>query len=194
MVDALDTLQFVYDAEQSFAVINASTLRNTNKKYWGAASNELQYVFFDGDAGDGDAVFSMKNKTLIEAANGDRVGMYVFSDYSGNELYAKFETEGDIHYVKVCDLDYGGWKWQEPDMSQLPAGVKLQLTALRVTRGTGILSGSGSVYLNNLSHLKNTSALTNAEAQTTVRKEVVGDQIIIYRDGVGYTVLGTEAK
>ena len=194
MVDALDTLQFVYDREQSFAVINGAALRNTNKKYWGAASNELQYVFFDGDAGDGEAVYSMKNKTLIEAGNGDRVGMYVFSDYSGNVLYAKFETEGDIHYVKVCDLDYGGWKWQEPDLTQLPEGVKLQMTALRINRGAGILSGSGSIYLNNLSHEKVISALDNTDAENTVRKEIIGDQVYIFRDGVRYTVLGTEAK
>lgn len=194
MVDALDTLQFVYDREQSFAVISASTLRNTNKKYWGPASNELKYVFFEGDEGDGEAVYSMKNKTLIEVGSGDRVGMYVFSDYSGNALYAKFETEGDIHYVKVCDLDYGGWKWQEPDLTQLPDGIKLQMTALRITRGVGILSGSGAIYLNNLSHLSAPSALDNTNAETVVRKEIIGDQVYIFRDGVRYTVLGTEVK
>ncbi len=194
MVDALDTLQFVYDREQSFAVISASTLRNTNKKYWGPASNELQYVFFDGDEGDGEAVYSMKNKTLIEVSNGDRLGMYVFSDYSGNALYAKFETEGDIHYVRVCYLDYGGWKWQEPDLTQLPAGIKLQMTGLRITRGSGILSGSGSIFLNNLSYQAGSTALENTEAEAKVRKVIIGDQVYIFRDGVRYTVLGTEVK
>ena len=192
MVDPLDSLRFHFDREQSFAVISASTLRNTNKKYWGMASNELQYVFFDGDEGDGEAVFVINNKMLVEATSEDRVGIYVFSDYSGNSVFAKFETEGDIHYVKVCDLDYGGWKWHELDLSTLPAGVRLQLTAIRVNRGSSVLSGSGSVYLNNLSHLKAPSALDNTEAETTIRKELVGDQIIIYRNGIGYTVLGVE--
>ena len=194
VVDALDTLQFVFDREQSFAVVSGSTLRNTNKKYWGAASNELKYVFFNGDAGDGEAVYAMKNKMLIEAGSEDRMGMYVFSDFSQNTLEAKFETEGDIHYVKVCDLDYGGWKWQELDLSALPAGVKLQFTALRVLRGSGLLSNSGSIYLNDLSYQQAPTALDNTDATQTIRKEVRDGQVYIYRDGVRYTVLGTEAK
>ena len=194
VVDALDTLQFVYDREASFAVISGSTLRNTNKKYWGMASNELSYVFFDGDAGEGEAFYSIKNKMLIEATSEDRMGMYVFSDFSQNTLEAKFETEGDIHYVKVCDLDYGGWKWQELDMSTLPAGVKLQFTALRVVRGTGVLSGSGSIYLNDLSHLKSLTALENTDADQTIRKEVRDGQVYIFKDGIRYNVLGQETK
>lgn len=191
IVDALDTLQFVYDTEMSISVLSGYTMRNISKKYVGLASNELSYKFAAEEA---EAFYALKNKMLIQATSDDRIGFYVFSDYSGNELYAKFETEGDIHYAKVCDLDYGGWKWQELDLSILPEGVEFQLTALRVVRKEGILSGSGSIFLNNLSHEKVISALDNTNAESTVRKEIIGDQVYIFRDGVRYTVLGTEAK
>ena len=192
MVDALDTLQFLYDPQQSFAVLSGATLRNTNKKYWGAASNELRYEFFDGD--DCEAVFAMKNKTLVEACSEDRVGLYIFGDFSQNELLAKFETEGDIHYVEVCNLDYGGWKWQEMDLSTLPAGVRYQFTGLKIVRKTGVLSGAGSIYLNNLSFELNQTGLENTEGNDAIRKELQNGQIYIYKNGVRYTVLGIETK
>ncbi len=192
VVDVLDTLQFVYDRDLSFAVISGSTLRNTNKKYWGVASNELRYNFFDGDGCE--AVYTMKNKTLVEACSDDRVGLYVFGDFSQNELYAKFETDGDIHYIKVCDLDYGGWKWQELDLSTLPLGVKLQLTALRINRGSSILSASGAIYLNNLSFLAAPSAINHISDDTSFRKEVIDGQIYIYKNGKRYSVLGQMLK
>jgi hypothetical protein len=94
----------------------------------------------------------------------------------------------------VCYLDYGGWKWQEPDLTQLPAGIKLQMTGLRITRGSGILSGSGSIFLNNLSYQAGSTDLENTEAEAKVRKVIIGDQVYIFRDGVRYTVLGTEVK
>lgn len=192
MVDPLDTLQFVYDLQQSVSVLNGAALRNTNKKYSGIASNEIRYTFFDSD--DCEAVFNMKNMTLIEACSEDRVGLYVFGDFTGNELYAKFETEGDIHYAKVCDIDYGGWKWQELDLSALPAGVRYQLTALRVVRKEGILSGSGSIYLNNLSFWRRPDALNLIEGTDAIRKELQDGQIYIYKNGVRYTVLGIEVE
>ncbi len=193
LVDVLDTLQFVYDPEQSFAVISGSTLRNTNRKFRGLASNELRYTFFDGDGCE--AVYTMKNKTLVEATCEDRVGLYVFGNFSQNELYAKFETEGDIHYVKVCDIDYGGWKWHELDMSVLPAGVRLQLTALRILRGNSVLSGTGAIYLNNLSFLKAPETdLQQTDATSDIRKELKNGQIYIYKNGKRYSVLGQMLK
>ena len=192
VIDALDTLQFVYDAEPSIAVQSGSTLRATTKKYVGMASNELLYTF---SAEEAEAFFSMKNKTLVTATNQDRLGLFVFADYSGNELYAKFETEGDIHYIKVCDLDYGGWKWHELNLSTLPEGVQFQMTALRVVRGTSILSGEGTVYLNNLSFYKAPeTAIDAVNASQGVIKVIENGQVFIIKNGVRYSVLGTEVK
>lgn len=191
VVDALDSLQFVYDAETSISVQSGYTMRNISKKFVGLASNELSYKFAADEA---EAFYALKNKMLIQATSDDRIGLYVFSDYSGNELYAKFETEGDIHYVKVCDLDYGGWKWQELDLSILPEGVEFQLTALRVVRKEGILSGIGTIYLNNLSFWRRPDALNLIEGTDAIRKELQDGQIYIYKNGVRYTVLGIEVE
>ena len=192
VVDVLDTLQFAIDNTASISLKNGYAVRDANKKYVTTASNQLYYEF---SADEAEAFYSFKNKTLVDAESADRVGFYLFGDFSCNELYAKFETEGDIHYVKVCDLDYGGWKWQELDLSSLPAGVNFQFTALRVVRKEGILSGSGAIYLNNLSFYDaSKTALENLQSDPTVRKVFENGQVIILKNGVRYSLLGTEVK
>lgn len=189
VVETLDTLCFVADREKSVGFSSVSTLRNTNKKYVGAASNELSYTFQQAEA---EAVYAMKNPMLIQARSADRVGLYVFSDFSGNSLVAEWNSEGDIKYTPVCEFDYGGWKWQEIDLSSLPEGLTYQLMSLRVVRGTSILSQKGSVYLNNLSFLSGPTAVEETEAEGTVRKQLHDNQILIHRGSKTYTVLGQE--
>lgn len=188
LVDALDTLVFVADREKSMGYSAISTLRNTNKKYTGQASNELSYTFLADEA---EAVYALKNPMLIQAKKGDRVGLYVFSDYSGNTLVAEWNCEGDIKYTPVCEFNYGGWKWQEMDLSELPDELTYQLMSLRVVRGTGVLTSKGSVYLNSLSYLAGPTAVENIESiSTEVTKELRHTQFLIHRAGKTYTVLG----
>jgi len=188
--NTLDTLVFVADREQSVGCQSVATLRNTtSKKYDGcAATNELQYKF---NATEAEAVFVPKNPSMLTVTSADRVGMYVFSDYSGNEFYAKFETAGDIKYVKICDFDYAGWRWQELDLSSLPEGVEMQLMALRVVRSSSLLSGAGSVYLNKLCFTQaSPTAVEELEATAEVSKVIRDGQVLILRAGRLYDALG----
>lgn len=191
VIDVLDTLQFVYEPGASIGMKSAYVMRDANKKYVSTASNKLNYEFLLDEA---EAFFAFKNKLLVEAESIDHLGLYIFGDFSGNELYAKFETEGDIHYVKVCDLDYGGWKWQQLDLSPLPESVKFQLTALRIVRKEGILSGSGSIYLNNLSFEAGATGIQDLQGDAQVRKVLENGQVFILKNGERFTLLGTKAQ
>lgn len=190
-INALDTLVFAYDAEQSFGVASASQLRNTSKKYEGTACNELKYVF---SAADAEVFYVTKDPQMLTVHRGDKVGMYVFSDFSGNALELKFETAGDIKYVRLCDLDYGGWKWQEVELSELPEGVDFQLMAVRVVRGSFVLSGSGSVFLNRLAHYAAPTALDELDLDASVEKIIEDGQVYIIKNGRRYNILGTEVE
>jgi len=194
--DALDTLVFVPDRDNSFGTSMLSTLRNTNRKYSGAASNELSYAF---EADEAEAHFMPKDPAYISTiGKDDRLGMFVFSDFSGNTVYLRCEVAGDIQYVKLCDLDYGGWKWQEVDLSVLPEGVEYQLMGIRVVRRTGLLSGSGSIYLNDLRYDYNPqTAVESATADdlpAAPGKFLRDGHLLIRHNGATFDAAGVEVK
>ena len=192
--DALDTLVFVADNDNSVGVASLSAIRNTNRKYSGAASNELEYVFAEDNQAE--AQFRAKDPSYISTlAAGDRLGMYVFSDFSGNTVYLRCEVAGDIQYVKLCDLDYGGWKWQEADLSALPAGIEYQLMGLRVVRGSSLLSGKGSIYLNDLRYqINHHTALEQTQTQAAPDKELRDGYLFIRHNNRTYDAAGIEVK
>lgn len=195
LVDPVDSLCLTYDAESSRGTVSGSTLRNTNKKYSGTASTELSYKFADDAKPTSEAYFPMKNPSLLAATCHDEVGMYVYSDYSGNALYAVYGVEGDLRYAKVCDLDYVGWKFQTVDLSVLPEGIEYQMIAMKVTYEGALLSQKGTIYLDNFYLLKDAhTALEDAEADLTPDKCIEDNQLIIRRDGRRFNALGTELR
>ena len=118
-----------------------------NKKYAGSASNQCSYAF--AVAG-GEARFKVTDPTLIVSNSVSVMGMYVFSDYSFNTLYVHFGVDGDNQFVKVCDLDFAGWRYCELDLKALPAGIDYQMMGLRLVGGTNLLSTSGAFYIDNI--------------------------------------------
>lgn len=195
-IDILDTLVFVPDQANSVDVTSISTLRNTNTKYGSAyqASNELSYVF--GEETEAEAQFRTKNPAYLATVGAaDKLGMYVFSDFSGNTVWLRCEVAGDIQYVKLCDLDYGGWKWQEADLSGLPAGVEYQLMAIRIVRGTSLLSGKGTIYLNDLHYKHNMqSAVEQTELLPAPEKTIRDGHMYIRRNNATYDAAGIQVK
>lgn len=196
-LDQLDTLVFVPDRENSISATSVSTLRNTNRKYLGAASNELSYTFADDN--DAEAWFLTKDPSYISTLGAtDQLGMYVFSDVSGNTIYLRCEVAGDIQYVKLCDLDYGGWKWQEADLTTLPKGVEYQLMGIRVVRGASLLSGQGSIYLNDLRYQYNKQTAVEQvgmdELTTAPQKLLRDGQLFILHNGKTFDAEGIEIK
>lgn len=195
--DVMDTLLFVVDKDASVNTASLSTLRNTNTKYSDGykASNELSYVFAEEE--EAEAHFKTKDPAYLSTVGAtDRLGMYVFSDFSGNTVYLRCEVAGDIQYVKLCDLDYGGWKWQEADLTALPKGVEYQLMGIRVVRGSSLLSGKGSIYLNDLRYQYNQqTAIDNIDAEQPAPQKILHDgHLYIQRDGKIFDAEGIELK
>ncbi len=147
LVHEMETKFFEGDKENSIDVESVNTLCYKNKKYAGTYSNQCAYVFA---APGGEARFKVTDPTLIISNNVSKLGMYVFSDYSFNSLYIHYGVDGDNQFVKVCDFDFAGWRYCEPDLSVLPAGVDYQLMGLRLVGGSNLLSGSGAFYIDNV--------------------------------------------
>lgn len=193
VVNVLDTLFFVGDTAASQYTSQAYTFRNTSKKVSGQASNQFSYTFSDLD---GEAHFPVLDPMLIVSNHVSHLAMQVFSDYSFNTLYAIYATEGDYQYVKVCDLDYAGWKYQDVDLSSLPAGVDYQFMGFRLDRQDNFLSASGSFYIDDLCAQyveQQVDALEDVNACDSA-KQLREGQVIIRRDGRTYTSEGKLIK
>ena len=189
LIDQMESTFFVGDKENSSETKSVNVMSYKNKKYAGSYSNQLSYAF---SGPDGEALFNAINPTLVIGNSESKLGMYVFGDYSFNELYARWAVEGDIKYTKLCTLDYAGWLYQEADMSELPAGVDYQFMGLRLVRKEGIMSESGAIYIDNLhAEYVAPTAVDNIFAPDENTQKIIEDGYLhILLNGVKYNAQG----
>ena len=195
LMDEMEAAFFVVDKETSVETSGLSVLADKNKKYAGSYSNKFAYTF---NAVGGEAVYNAINPALIMGNSNSKLGMYVGADYSFNTLYAKWATDGDIKYTKICDLDYAGWLYQEADMSELPAGVDYQFMGLKLVGGSNLLSGSGAFNIDNL-HAKYEqpgpgTAVDNVEVESAEGKMIENGYLYILLNGKRYNAQGAVVK
>ena len=194
LVHQMEELFFESDKENSTDVETVLTLCDKNKKYAGTYSNKCTYVF--ATVG-GEARFKVTNPTLIISNSASKLGMYVFSDYSFNTLYVHYGVDGDNQFIKVCDLDFAGWRYCELDLTALPAGIDYQMMGLRLVGGSNLLSGSGAFYIDNI-HAEYTKVNTSVDQikhqDNTNRKTIENGYLNILFNGVKYNAEGKVIK
>lgn len=146
LLNQMEELAFAYDTLNSMYVSNASVFLNKERKYFGSGANELRYTFADAES----SASYRYTGDIIDGNGNCKLGMYVFSDFSQNELVAVWDASGDIKLTPVCTLDYAGWHYEEADMSVLPTDVDYQFMGLRIIRKDGFMSQTGSVYIDDM--------------------------------------------
>ena len=134
--------------------------------------------------------------SLVIGNSNSRLGMQVFSDYSFNELYARWAVAGDVQYTKICTLDYAGWKFCEADMSTLPAGVDYQFMGLRLVRTADSEKASGSFYVDDLSakYVEPTGVEDIDAADATNKKVIKDGSLYIMHNGKVYNANGAVVR
>ncbi len=179
VINELDTLVFVYDSSKSLSVTTASVYRNTSKKLYGTASNELRYNFADSD---GEAFYASVSPADVLATADDMFGLHVFADFSFNTLQAEFSVDGDIRYAEICTMDYAGWQYHQVSLQDvLPEGVSYQLTGLKLNREdseNSFLAASGSIYIDNMTMGEVSTALPwTADKPLSVYPNPASDEV-----------------
>ena len=137
---------YSYDSDQSSFVSTASVARNTSKKLFGTSSYLFNYTFTDNNAY---AIYKV-TAPAIKLNNKKVIGLHVYGDMSGNEMQLQFTSGTDVRYVKLCDLKFYGWEFVETKLTSLPELTDYQLSGVKIVRRNGILSSTGSVYLDNM--------------------------------------------
>ncbi len=146
IIQSFESKVYDYNSEQSLGVKSATVALNTATRLYGKASNRFRCTFEEEDA-----YVVYKAQLLDTVVNNENVvGLHVFGDYSRNELQLELIGESDIRYLKLCDLDFIGWRFYEIDLSSLEKDKDYTITGVKVIRGNGFLSGSLEFYLDNM--------------------------------------------
>jgi hypothetical protein len=163
---SLDDVIFEVDTEntmglQSKKIMQGGSLKRTE----GENSNSIEYSF---DANEKESNMMLRTVQLSQVFHAaDKLVVDIYGDFTFNEVYVEFATEGDLHRYKVCDLDYLGWKTHVLDLSttDLPVGVDYQCMGFNIvkTQVEPILCNNGRIYLDRLAIVKGQADETAVE-------------------------------
>lgn len=166
---SLDDVIFDVDAENTMGLESKKIMQGGSlKRTEGENSNSIEYTF---DVNEKESNMMLRTVQLSQIFRStDKLVVDIYGDFTFNEVYVEFATEGDLHRYKVCDLDYLGWRTHVLDLSttDLPTGVDYQCMGFNIvkTQVEPILCNNGHIYLDRLAIVKGqTTAVEKVETE-----------------------------
>lgn len=153
IINPLDSLFFLQNVEKSTAVAKKTITLAKSTMIQGKGSNKVVYKFAESE--DTPAIYlSPKDLSYVFTSN-HAFGIDIYGDLSYNNVYAEFATEGDIHLIKIGEIDYVGWQHFSVALTDLPKDVDFQFMGIKVEHGGNILSSSGELYFDAIRRVDN---------------------------------------
>lgn len=135
------------DNTQSNMLASSSVLPNSTTKLFDAYSYNLKYNFSGKSGGE---VFYKFNTPSIKLQADSVVGLHIYGDLSGNEMYLVLSSTDDTKLIKADSIHYGGWKFKEIELKSLIPSTDYYLTGLKIIQTTAPLSDIGNLFIDNL--------------------------------------------
>ena len=76
--------------------------------------------------------------------------MYVFGDLNAHELSVGFSSGTDIKYIKVCNMDFLGWRYFEVPLDELLPDFEYLLVKIKLTQHNSLYAQSGGFNIDNI--------------------------------------------
>lgn len=145
VIDTFEAINYSYIPDLSTDV-SAATVATSTTKLFGTYSNRLKCTHTSITS---EVLFGLN--TPIEVSSDKVIGVHLFGDLSGNEVWLKLAVPGGEQYVKLCQLNFYGWEFHEVDLGNLlPAGV-WTLTGIKIKRTSSYqFSATTDIYLDNM--------------------------------------------
>lgn len=128
-----------------------SYYRYTSKHLFDNAAGRFAYDFTN--AKDGVAVWDYKGEYKA-LTNEMKLGMYVFGDMNNHELQLGFTSGTDTKYVKVCDVDFLGWRYFDVKLDELSTDFEYSLTKVKIVQRNSLYAQKGGVNIDNILYSK----------------------------------------
>lgn len=139
--------KYMYEPTLSVNVASATVTTSSATKLFGNYSNNMKFSF-SSDVG-GSVVYKVTNPEL-EATNDSTIGLHIFGDLSGNEMYLLFASESDMKEIRVDSIHYGGWKFVEIVLTGLKPETSYKFTGYKVVQRDAPLSKIGNIFIDNM--------------------------------------------
>lgn len=156
-----------YGGSLSSGVVSATAARSSTQKLFDSYSYELKYDF--GDNLDGIACFEFSAPNIMIHKN-NKLGIHLFGDLSGNELWIDLLDGTEIIPFKITDFNSTGWGYAEIPLDKLDNEKNYVLKNIKVRRiNNQILGQSGQFYVDNLVVGQNTESGLNNIAPEKIK-------------------------
>ena len=143
--------------------------RYTSTHLFDDAAGRFYYSF--SNSKDGVAVWSY-NGDYKTAVYGATLGVYVYGDLNDHELSIGFTSGTDVKYVKICDVDFLGWKYFQIELTDLLEDFEYLLSNVKIEQKSSLYAMVGGVNIDNLTY--NDSEVEGIDEVTA------GDQVKIF--------------
>ncbi|MGM9873130.1 MAG: Ig-like domain-containing protein [Muribaculaceae bacterium] len=130
----------------------ATITRNSNTKLFGTYSARFGYTF--SDARDGCATWQYTGDEPLVLEASDQIGMYVCGDFNHHPLYIGVTTGTDVKWLKVCDLDFVGWRHFTVSLADLDPSYTYLLSGFKIDQFDSPMCTKGAFYIDDLSTKK----------------------------------------
>lgn len=139
--------KYMYEPTLSVNVASATVTTSSATKLFGNYSNNMKFSF-SSDVG-GSVVYKVTNPE-VEATNDSTIGLHIFGDLSGNEMYLLFASESDMKEIRVDSIHYGGWKFVEIVLTGLKPETAYKFTGYKIVQRDAPLSKIGNIFIDNM--------------------------------------------
>ena len=128
-------------------VTSGAASRSSATKLFNSYTYNLKYNF---SADEGSSIVYKFVQPGVEVTNDSVVGLHIYGDLSGNELYLMLASEGDTKEILLDSIHYGGWKFAEASLNDLLPETTYQLTGFKFIQKKAPLSKIGNVFVDNM--------------------------------------------
>lgn len=135
-----------YNETKSVGASAPVVARTSAKKLFGSYAYQLK-VNLDVDNAVAYYDFSQPIGALSST---NYLGLHIYGDGRGNDLYAEFVSGTDVKEVKLSVLNFSGWKYVEAPLSDLESGKMYALKSLVVRKTGSPVAKFSELYFDNL--------------------------------------------
>lgn len=182
IVDRFETTGSLQLDEIASTMVEASTVSTSGTlKLFDAASLNLSYNFTELSGGR--AIFEVK-EPIVELTSDSVIGLHLFGDMSGNEVYLRFASADNFKEIKLDSIHYGGWKYLELPLKALSPDIKYRFVGYKFLQREAPLSSKGNVYIDNmLVYSKIISSVSSAQvADVSIYPNPANDYIFVKKN------------
>lgn len=162
LIDGFDTAgQCAVNAGESsdYTTAKVATVGGSSKLF-GNMALQLTYAFAERDKGRITVDLTPAEQGFTSA---DNVGIHVFGDMCYNTLYGKFVAGTDVKLVKLSNITYHGWRYENVPLTALTQGQTYKLEGLVLDKCNGVMGKSGAIRFDNVLCTQGESGVSEVE-------------------------------